>query len=983
MATTPRLLLATLSAAALGGGLLTGAAEAAAPPGTPSASCPWVGSTAPVEQRVNQVLALMSIGEEITMVHGAGGPYVGNVPANTRLCIPAMNLEDGPGGVADGLTGVTQLPASVSAAATWDTALTRQYGDVIGAEEAGKGANVNLGPTVNIVRDPRWGRAFESMGEDPYLAGQQGSAYIQGVQGQGVLAQVKHLAVYNQETNRNTPADNAIVDERAMQEIYLPQFQAAVTQGGASSVMCSYSSVNGPYACESPYLQNTVLKGQFGFTGFVTSDWGATHSTVNSANNGLDQQMPDAGYFGAPLQAAVQGGQVPRARLDDMVRRILRQLFRFGLFDRAPSGSTGAVVTSPQHAALARQVAEQGTVLLKNAGGALPLDTTKLHSVAVIGDDAGSHAQSSGGGSASVTAPYVVTPLQGIRDRAGSGVNVQYAQGVSNNGLPAVPTNALRPATGGGSGLTGQYFGNMTMSGSPVLTKTDATVDFDFHGGSPGQGLGGTGWSAKWTGTVTPPVSGSYTFSLNSDDGSRLLVGGQRIIDNWGDHAPLTVTGTVTLTANQPVPIEVDYYQNGGGSNVTLGWQPPGSSPIGAAADLARNSDVAVVFASDTESEGGDLTGIDLPGQQNQLIAAVAAANPHTIVVLNTGSAVTMPWVDQVAGVAEAWYPGQEDGNAIASVLFGDVNPSGKLPVTFPKSLADVPANTAAQWPGVNGQVQYSEGLGVGYRWYDTKNIAPLFPFGHGLSYTSFAFGGLQISAPGADGSATVSATVTNTGQRAGADVVQLYVGHPGGTGEPPKQLRHFQRVDLAPGQSQVAQFTVTAQDLAYWNVATHGWVTPSGTYRIMLGDSSANLPLAGDLPVTGGGPIPGTGPIVGIAGLCVDVANASTANGTSVQTYTCNGSAAQTWTVGADGTLRALGKCMDVNGGGVLNGTKVQLYDCNGTGAQVWQPQPNGALRNPQSGRCLDVPAANTTPGSQLQLYDCNGTNAQTWRLP
>jgi beta-glucosidase len=701
----PAKLMKLASATLLAVGLGVAAGSSASPARAQSASCPWVGSHAPIATRVDEVLAQMTLAEKISMVHGTSGPYVGNVAAIPSLCIPALNLEDGPAGVADGMTGVTQLPAPVADAATWSTSDAQEYGEVIGAEEAGKGANVNLGPTINIVRDPRWGRAFESLGEDPYLTGQLAAAEIQGVQSQGVMSQVKHFAVYNQETNRNTPADDAIVSDRTMQEIYLPAFQAAVKQGGAASVMCAYSTINGTYACQNPYTLTQVLRDQFGFTGFVTSDWGATHSTVPSADAGLDMEMPDSSYYGAALQAAVENGQVPVSTLNSMVGDILSEMFRFGLFDRAPSGSPSATVTTPQHAAVARAVAEQGTVLLKNDGNILPLDASTAKSIAVIGDDASTSAQTAGGGSASVVAPYVVTPLQGITHRAGSGVSVTYA-----------PTD------------------------------------------------------------------------------------------------------------------------------------------VSQAVAAAKSANIAIVFASDFESEGSDLTSIDLPSAENQVISAVAAANPNTIVVLNTGSAVTMPWLSQVKGVLEAWYPGQEDGNAIASVLFGDVNPSGHLPVTFPKSLADVPASTPAQWPGVNGQVQYSEGIDVGYRWYDAKDITPLFPFGYGLSYTRFSFSRINVT-PGqttSRGEVTVSADITNTGQRAGSDVVQLYVGDPASTGEPPEQLKGFTKVSLAPGQTKRVGFRLSAaQALSYWDSSANGWTVADGDYKLMIGDSSANLPLTATVDVT------------------------------------------------------------------------------------------------------------------------------------
>ncbi|HEX6448140.1 MAG TPA: glycoside hydrolase family 3 C-terminal domain-containing protein [Trebonia sp.] len=843
-----RRLAVLMGAGALVAGFTATAAGSTGQASAGTTSCPWVGSQAPISARVSQVLAQMTLAEKISMVHGTSGPYVGNTPAIPSLCIPALGLEDGPAGVADGMTGVTQLPAPVAAAASWDPSDATAYGDVVGAEEAGKGANVNLGPTINIVRDPRWGRAFESMGEDPYLAGQLGAAEIQGVQSQGVMSQVKHLAVYNQETNRNTPADDAIVSDRAMQEIYLPAFQTSVTKGGAASVMCSYSTINGTYACQNPYILNTVLRDQFGYKGFVTSDWGATHSTVPSALAGLDQEMPGDTDYGAALQTAVQDGQVPVSTLNTMVGDILGQMFRFGLFDRAPSGSPSATVTTPQHQAVARDVAEQGTVLLKNDGNVLPLSSA-AKSIAVIGADASSSAQTAGGGSAGVTSSGTVTPLQGITSRAGSGVTVNYAEGPSPSGaLPAVPASAFA------SPLSAQFYNNMTLSGTPVATRTDPNVDFNWNGASPQSGVNATQWSAKWTGTIDPPATGTYTFSLTSDDGSRLFVNGQQVIDNWRDQAANTETATVNLTAGQPADIEVDYYQDGGASSVSLGWQPPGQDPIAQAVATAKSSDVAVVFASDFESEGSDLSSIDLPGQENQLISAVAQANPNTIVVLNTGSAVTMPWVNQVKGVLEGWYPGQEDGSAIAAVLFGDVNPSGHLPVTFPKSLADVPASTPAQWPGVNGQVQYSEGVDVGYRWYDAKGIAPLYPFGYGLSYTNFKYSNIQAT-PGqttSRGLVTVSADVTNTGQRAGADVAQLYVGDPASTGEPPEQLKGFDKVSLNPGQTKRVSFQLSAaQAFSYWDSAASNWAVADGSYKLSVGDSSASLPLTATVDVT------------------------------------------------------------------------------------------------------------------------------------
>ncbi|MCZ4123691.1 glycoside hydrolase family 3 C-terminal domain-containing protein [Streptomyces sp. H39-S7] len=673
-------------------------------PGGGDGTCPWADSSAPVADRVTQLMARMTQSQKIQMLHGTGNrtPYVGNLSAIPSLCIPSVGLHDGPGGVGGGLTGVTQLPSAVSSAATWDTGLQQRYGSVAGKEFAGKGADVALGPTLNIVRDPRWGRAFETYSEDPYLSGEMAVANIRGIQGEGVMAQAKHVAVYNQETNRNGPKDNAIVDTRTLQEIYLPGFQTAVSKGAAASVMCGYSTVNGAYDCQHPYLLNTALYEQADFGGFVTSDWGGTHSTVESANSGMTMEMPGGSFYSNLLAQAVADGKVTQATLDTMVSRVLTQMFAFGLFDKQRTGSTTAVVTSAAHRATARQIAEQGSVLLKNTG-LLPLSTASTHSIALLGPDAGAGVRSVGGGSAVVTSSGTVSPLTGIQNRvAGTGTTVQYNDG----------------------------------------------------------------------------------------------------------------------------------------------------KDIAAAVALARASDVAVVCVGYMEGEGADLKGIDLTAAQNDLVTQVAAANPRTVVVLNTGSAVTMPWLGRVQAVLEEWYAGQEVGNAVARLLFGDTNPSGKLPVTFPASLADVPAHTAAQWPGTDGTVQYSEGLKVGYRWYDAGDVTPLFPFGFGLSYTTFSFSGLQVGTPDASGATTVSATVTNTGDRAGAEIAQLYVGAPASTGEPVRQLRGFQRVELQPGESGRVAFTVTAHDLAHWSDTTDGWTTTPGAYRILVGASSRDLPLTGTLTV-------------------------------------------------------------------------------------------------------------------------------------
>src|SRR5499427_5329491 len=780
-------LVAVAAAVALGGLL---AVPASAQPRTAGAtsvaglraarggSCPWVTSTAPISQRVAQLMSQMSLSQEISMVegHGTANPYGFFTPAISSLCIPAFGLEDGPAGVADGLTGVTQLPAPVALAATWDPSAAQQYGQVIGAEEFGKGASINLGPTVNIDRDPRWGRSFEALSEDPYLNSALDVPEINAVQAQDVMSQVKHFDAYNQETYRNTSADNVIADERTLQEIYMPSFDAAVTQANSASVMCAYSMVNGNFSCNSSYLNNTVLRDQWGFPGFVTSDYGALHST-QGALQGTDQEQPESTYYGTALQSAVRRGTIPLSALNTMVQRIFTEMFQYNLFSQPRTGSTSATVTTPANVAVATSVAEEGATLLKNAGSVLPLSATNGGTIAVIGPSASVSPTYAGGGSAYVIPSSTVTPLAGIQAAAGSGTSVVYSQGLpADTSLPSIPSGNLSPA------------------------------------------YSSTGSGGSYTGTLTAPETGTYVLALTNPCGcytsTHLSLNGQQILDDPSTPPVHTYSVAVSLTAGQQYTLSIS-----GQSSQLLWGTPSALAPtINAAVSAARSASTAVVVVSDdTESEAADRPSLNLPSAQDELIEAVAAANPNTVVVIDAGAPVAMPWLSQVAGVLDNWYPGQSSGTSLASVLFGQTDPGGHLPVTFPASLSQVPASTTAQFPGNGTTVQYSEGVDVGYRWYDAKDITPMFPFGFGLSYTQFAFSHLSVSPGFKDGTkeVRVSATVTNVGHRAGSEVAQLYLADPSASGEPPRQLAGFQRVSLGPGKSTRVSFTVTPQAMS------------------------------------------------------------------------------------------------------------------------------------------------------------------------
>jgi beta-glucosidase len=804
--------------AALAAAVLAVTALSASP--ARAADQPWMNTALAPVDRANLLLAAMTQAEKLTMLHGGGScGYAGCIPANTRLGIPALRLQDGPVGVGDGATGVTQLAAPVAGAASWDTALMKQYGSTLGAEQWGKGTNVVLAPTINIVRDPRWGRAFESFGEDPYLAGQMGAADIQGIQSAGPMAQVKHYAVYNQETSRNSTADNAIVADRTEREIYLPGFETSVKQGGADSVMCSYSEINGPFACENGPLQNQILKGDFGFDGFITSDWGATHSTVASANNGLDMEMPGSTYFGSALTTAVANGQVSQATIDDHVRRILTPMFRRGLFDRTQTGTMAATVTSAAHTAVARQVAAEGSVLLKNSNAVLPVPAT-TKSIAVVGTPL-----YQGGGSAGVNASSTVSPYQGIVARAGSGITVTNSPGTASAGITGLAGKCIDVAAANNANGT-----------AVQLYDCNGTNAQSWTAGSDGS-LQALGKCMDVTGAGTTDGTKIQLYDCNNSAAQKWTATNGTLV-NTGSGKCLTASSSANSTQ-----LQISTCNGSAGQK----WTPPSSSGHDQAVAAARAADLAVVFVGKFESEGSDLSDINLPADQNQLVTDIAAANPNTVVVVNSGSAVTMPWAGSVRGIIESWYPGQEYGNALASLLFGDVNPSGKLPVTFPASLADVPAHTAAQWPGQNNTVQYSEGLGVGYRWYDQQAKTPAYPFGFGLSFTSFSYANLAVGAPDASGNVAVSFDLTNSGTRAGAEVPQVYVGQPSSTGEPPKNLRGFTKVSLNPGQTQRVTITLDARSFQYWNGT---WTTAAGANQILVGSSSRDIRLTGSATV-------------------------------------------------------------------------------------------------------------------------------------
>lgn len=674
--------------------LFCGLATSATEPAQPDAR-PWMNTSSSPMKRAELLVKAMTLDEKIEQIHMADvKSRPREIPGIERLGIPTFKITNGPAGAGPGDTAVpvpaTALPSALALSATWDPKLAAMFGEVAGSETADRGEQLIEAPGVNIIRVPQNGRNFEYFGEDPFLSGQMSVPEIEAIQKQGVIAEVKHYAANSQETDRKTI--NEVIDERTLREIYLPAFEASVKQGDVGAVMCAYPSVNGQFNCENMHLLRDILRGDWSFKGFVQSDYTATHSTVAAALAGLDLEMKHDSFYDAGMKDAIVSGKLPVSVLDTMLLRRYSEMFRIGTFDRLFAVTP---IPAKQDGEIARKIAEQGAVLLKNTDHLLPLEATRLHSIAVIGPYAAA-AHTGGGGSSSVTPLYTVKPVDGIKSHIGVGVTVTYNAGTQ----------------------------------------------------------------------------------------------------------------------------------------------------VAEAAALAKSVDVAIVMVGNKDREGRDRPNLSLPEGQDALVSAVAAANPHTIVVLKTGGPVLMPWLDKVPAVLEAWYPGEEDGNVVADLLFGVANPSGKLTVTFPRAESDVPAHTQQQYPGVNGTAVYSEKMEVGYRWYDTQHIEPLFPFGFGLSYTSFALSHLQVSKPDADHAVTVSLDLTNSGSRAGADVVQVYVTAPSSAGEPVHQLKGFAKISLSPGETKPVSIRLDARAFEMWDTSSHQWRLIPGKHQILAGDSSRNLPL-------------------------------------------------------------------------------------------------------------------------------------------
>jgi beta-glucosidase len=794
---------------------------------------------APVESRVQDLLSKMTLEEKIDMLGGVDGFYI---RPSERLGIPKIKMADGPLGVRN-YGKATAFPAGIAFAATWNKALTEKYGEAVGKEARSKGVHIMLAPGVNIYRAPMCGRNFEYYGEDPYLASRMVVAYVTGLQSQGVVATAKHYAANNEEYERHTVSSD--LDERTLREIYLPTFRAAVEEAHVGSVMNSYNLINGVHASQNQHLLNEVLKGDWKFDGFVMSDWGSTYDGVAAANGGLDLEMPSGQHLNRDtLMPAIKAGRVSVSTIDDKVKRMLRVMFRFGFFDR-PQLDSSLPLYNPDSRLIALQAAREGIVLLKNDGNILPLERSKIKSIAVIGPNA--HPAVTGGGGSSIMQPFrSVSALDGIIAAAGEQIKVFYASVVGTDvvsifrGSEFSTTSATNQQV---RGLKGEYFANRDFSGSPMLTQVDRRVAFAWGEGAPASGLPDDNFSVRWTGKIRVESEGEYEFFVKGDDGFRLTVGDRLVMDEWRDQGALLKQVKIALKGGGFVDVKLEYYEHGGDAEINFGWRKVEEVKESEAAKLAATCDVAVVcvgFNSTTEGEGFDRP-FGLPKEQEDLIAEVSRANKKTIVVLTAGGNVSMSgWLSGVAGLLHTWYPGQEGGTAIAEILFGDVNPSGKLPASFEKRWED--NATFNSYYAKDRKLAYSEGVFMGYRHFDAKNIEPLFPFGFGLSYTTFEYKNLKVtpSSGAVNPKVTVEFEVVNTGTRAGAEVAQVYVGEMNpGLPRPVKELKGFEKVSLKPGESTKVSIALDKQAFAYYDAGKNQWAVKPGSFRVSVGSSS------------------------------------------------------------------------------------------------------------------------------------------------
>lgn len=805
-----------------------------------------------VEQQVHSLLNKLTLDQKLEMLGGVDNMFTHAEPS---IGLPRLKMSDDSVGVRTWGPD-TSYAANIALAASWDPSLAGSIGKALGMDARARGVNILLGPGVNIYRAPQDGRNFEFMGEDPYLASQMVVPWIEGVQSQDVISTVKHFVANNSEYNRHNV--NSIIGEQALHEIYLPAFRAAVEKADVGAVMDSYNLVNGEHSTQNKELNIDILRNRWGFKGILMSDWVATYSTVGAANGGLDLEMPNAEFMSpAKLKVAMKDGQVSVATINQKVENILRTAIRFGFINHEQLDSSLPRDNYANTQVALREALESMT-LLKNQNHLLPLDPSQIHTIAIIGPDAWPMPQA--GGSSEVS-PYNATSfLTGLVRYCGNNIKVLYL-----SGLPTINefmSNTKFEVPAGGNPWTTvkvATYNNPNLSGKPTISYASQMNNFASQEWVPASKVQR---SIRYTATFMPKTTGQYLIVSGAagQDRYQVSVNGKQLLAVATPEGQAPQSTEIALTAGTPAQIEVTYWPYGDMPHFGLGIEAadqvidPETKKIAALADAVV---VAVGFNQQTESEGFDRS-YALPWGQKELINTIAATNPKTIVALVAGGAVaTEGWLDHVPALLDTWYPGQEGGVALAQILFGEHSPEGHLPMSWERDWAQNPTYNNYYGPKVPwGQVvpvHYREGVFLGYRYYTTDHVQPLFPFGYGLSYTSFGFSNLQISPASTTpkGEIEVSFDVTNTGHRAGAEVAQLYVGDPSAKiKRPVEELKGFEKVNLAPGQTQRVTLALHHDALAYWSVVKHGWEVDPGKFTVMVGDSSENLPLQGSFEV-------------------------------------------------------------------------------------------------------------------------------------
>jgi len=789
----------------------------------------------------------MTLQQKIDILGGVDDFYIRAFP---ELGLPRFKMADGPLGVRN-YGPATSMAGGISLAATWDTALAERVGREIARDARARGIHFMLGPGVNIYRAPMNGRNFEYFGEDPFLASRIAVSYIKGMQSQGVSATIKHFMGNNSEFDRHNI--DSIIDERTMREIYLPTFEAAVKEAHVGAIMDSYNLTNGAHMTQNGNLNTDIAKKEWGFDGIMMSDWTSTYDAVAGANGGLDLEMPSGKFLNREnLEPAIRQGKVSIATIDDKVRRILRTAVRFGWLDRDQADYSIPRLNMPGRA-VALQSAREGIVLLKNENNVLPLDKGKIKSIAVIGPDA-YPAVPHGGGSARVKPFTAVSFLEGISNFLGSNATVLYSRGIPNLGELADATNFSTAEGNGATGVSSEYYANRQLQGSPVMTRTELHINLG--GDSKTKFPDGT-QSSRWTGYFTPQSPGPHDVFVAStgEDGGffRLYIDDKLIFDNWASSKALVSYTTLTLEA-KTYKIVLEQHGRGDwlGERLEMGIIRQGSYVNADTKKLAAGADavvLAVGFDYASESEGADRT-FGLPPGQDELIQAVFAANKNTIVVVTSGGNVdTNPWLDRVPALLEAWYPGQEGGTALAEILFGELDPSGRLPVTFERRWEDNPVHDSYYPQSGMNRVVYKEGVFVGYRGYKHNGTKPLFPFGYGLSYATFKYSDLSVKPGAPSGTYQVSLDVTNTGHREGSEVVQIYIGDSHSKlRRPVRELKGFARVTLLPGETKSVTVPLDSRAFSYYDVNGKRWRTDPGDFDIYIGHSSEDIELRGKI---------------------------------------------------------------------------------------------------------------------------------------